>query len=107
VALVERHLMGGDCLNIGCVPSKAIIRSSKVYADIRDAGRFGLKVASAAEVDFPAAIAGRIGLGTLASVIHPYPTQAEAIRQIGDLYNRTKLTPGVKRLFTRFLAWRR
>ena len=54
VALVERHLLGGDCLNYGCVPSKAIIRSSKVYADIRDAGLFGLKVSSAAEVDFPA-----------------------------------------------------
>ena len=54
VALVERHLMGGDCLNYGCVPSKAIIRSSRVYADIRDAGLFGLKVSSAAEVDFPA-----------------------------------------------------
>jgi pyruvate/2-oxoglutarate dehydrogenase complex dihydrolipoamide dehydrogenase (E3) component/uncharacterized membrane protein YdjX (TVP38/TMEM64 family) len=54
VALVERYLMGGDCLNVGCVPSKAIIRSSKVYADIRDAGLFGLKVTSAAEADFPA-----------------------------------------------------
>jgi len=54
VALVERHLMGGDCLNVGCVPSKAIIRSSRVYADIRDAGLFGLKVSSAAAVDFPA-----------------------------------------------------
>ncbi len=54
VALVERHLLGGDCLNYGCVPSKAIIRSSKVYADIRDAGLFGLKISSAAEVDFAA-----------------------------------------------------
>jgi pyruvate/2-oxoglutarate dehydrogenase complex dihydrolipoamide dehydrogenase (E3) component/uncharacterized membrane protein YdjX (TVP38/TMEM64 family) len=54
VALVERHLLGGDCLNYGCVPSKAIIRSSRVYADIRDAGRFGIRVSSPAEVDFPA-----------------------------------------------------
>ncbi len=54
-----------------------------------------------------AAMVGNIGLGTLAAVIHPYPTQAEAIRQTGDLYNRTKLTHGVKKLFTRFLAWRR
>lgn len=53
------------------------------------------------------AMVGNIGLGTLATVIHPYPTQAEAIRQTGDLYNRTRLTPGLKRLFTRFLAWRR
>jgi len=36
------------------------------------------------------------GLGALAAVIHPYPTNAEAVRQSGDLYNRTKLTPSVK-----------
>ncbi|MCX5888279.1 MAG: mercuric reductase [Deltaproteobacteria bacterium] len=53
VALVERHLLGGDCLNYGCVPSKAIIRSSRVYADIREAGRFGLQVPEGVEVDFP------------------------------------------------------
>ena len=57
--------------------------------------------------EITAAMVGNIGLGTLASVIHPYPTQAEAIRQIGDLYNRTRLTPGARRIFTRFLAWRR
>jgi pyruvate/2-oxoglutarate dehydrogenase complex dihydrolipoamide dehydrogenase (E3) component len=53
------------------------------------------------------AMVGKIGLGALASVIHPYPTQAEAIRQTGDMYNRTRLTPFVKNLFVRFLAWRR
>jgi hypothetical protein len=35
----------------------------------------------------------RIGLGKIASVIHPYPTQAEAVRKLGDQFNRTKLTP--------------
>ena len=53
------------------------------------------------------AMAGRVGLGRLASVIHPYPTQAEAIRKAGDAYNRTRLTPFVKQLFTRWLAWTR
>jgi pyruvate/2-oxoglutarate dehydrogenase complex dihydrolipoamide dehydrogenase (E3) component/uncharacterized membrane protein YdjX (TVP38/TMEM64 family) len=53
------------------------------------------------------AMAGKVGLGALAGVIHPYPTQAEAIRATGDLYNRTRLTPRVKNLFTKFLAWRR
>jgi len=38
------------------------------------------------------------GLGALANVIHPYPTTAEAIRQSGDLYNRTKLTTTAKKL---------
>ena len=52
------------------------------------------------------AMAGGVGLGRLASVIHPYPTQAEAIRQCGDACNRTRLTPLVKSLFARWLAWR-
>jgi pyruvate/2-oxoglutarate dehydrogenase complex dihydrolipoamide dehydrogenase (E3) component/uncharacterized membrane protein YdjX (TVP38/TMEM64 family) len=53
------------------------------------------------------AMAARIGLGRLASVIHPYPTQAEAIRQCGDAYNRTRLTPTVKKWMNRWLAWQR
>ena len=47
------------------------------------------------------------GLGTVAGTIHPYPTQAEAIKQVGDAYNRTRLTPFVKNLFHRWLAWTR
>src|SRR3989449_6703761 len=53
-ALVERHLMGGDCLNVGCVPSKCLIRSSRVIADITDAARFGVRVPPGIEVDFAA-----------------------------------------------------
>lgn len=53
------------------------------------------------------AMIGKIGLGTIASVIHPYPTQAEAIKKAADAYNRTRLTPFVKRLFERWLAWTR
>ena len=53
------------------------------------------------------AMAGGLGLGALAAVIHPYPTRAEAIRAAGDLYNRTRLTPLVKKLFSKYLAWRR
>ena len=44
VALVERHMLGGDCLNFGCVPSKAMIRSGHAAAAVRDAGRFGVEV---------------------------------------------------------------
>jgi Pyridine nucleotide-disulphide oxidoreductase, dimerisation domain len=51
------------------------------------------------------AMAARMGLGKLASVIHPCPTQAEAIRQCGDAYNRTRLTPTVKKWMGRWLAW--
>ena len=48
-----------------------------------------------------------LGLGTLASVIHPYPTTAEAIRQCGDAYNKGRLTPTVRKIFYRLLALRR
>ena len=51
------------------------------------------------------AMVNGIGLGKLANVIHPYPTQAEAIRKLGDAYNRTRLTPFVKRLFATWLKW--
>ena len=49
------------------------------------------------------AMVARVGLATLATVIHPYPTQADAIRHIGDLYNRSRLTPAVSRAFKLFL----
>ena len=53
------------------------------------------------------AMTAGIGLGRLASVIHPYPTQAEAIRQTGDMFNHTRLTPRVKRFFAAWLRWTR
>ena len=53
VTLIEAHEMGGDCLNTGCVPSKALIKSAKVAHQIADAARFGIG-ASAPVVDFPA-----------------------------------------------------
>src|SRR5262249_35987709 len=56
VALIERELMGGDCLNVGCVPSKALIRAARAWADVRDAGAFGVVVPPGARVDFPSAM---------------------------------------------------
>lgn len=49
----------------------------------------------------------RLGLKAIAGTIHPYPTQAEAIRKTGDLFNRTRLTPFVKKLMTGWLSWAR
>jgi pyruvate/2-oxoglutarate dehydrogenase complex dihydrolipoamide dehydrogenase (E3) component len=54
VALVERHLMGGDCLNVGCVPSKAIIRSGHAAHALREAAVFGVRVDGTVAVDFAA-----------------------------------------------------
>ena len=53
VALIERHLTGGDCLVSGCVPSKGIISAARVAANIRHAADYGLHV-SGMDVDFPA-----------------------------------------------------
>ena len=53
------------------------------------------------------AMTHRLGLSALAKMIQPYPTQAEAVRKTGDLYNRTRLTPRVKKLFTAWLGWQR
>ena len=52
VALIEKHLMGGDCLNVGCVPSKCIISSSRVVAEMQNADAFGIGVPEHIEVDF-------------------------------------------------------
>jgi pyruvate/2-oxoglutarate dehydrogenase complex dihydrolipoamide dehydrogenase (E3) component len=57
VALIEKHLMGGDCLNVGCVPSKCVIRSSRVVAEMRAAERFGVRSPNSIEVDFAAVMA--------------------------------------------------
>lgn len=53
------------------------------------------------------AIVGNLGLKTLGSVIHPYPTQAEVIRKAADEYSRTRLTPFIKKLLGWWLVWTR
>jgi pyruvate/2-oxoglutarate dehydrogenase complex dihydrolipoamide dehydrogenase (E3) component len=56
VALVERALMGGDCLNVGCVPSKAVIRAGRFVAEARAAAVVGMAPAGGAQPDFAAAM---------------------------------------------------
>ena len=56
VALVEQHLLGGACLNYGCVPSKSLIRTARVYADMRNAALYGARPPADIEVDFAMAM---------------------------------------------------
>jgi len=83
VALVERDLLGGDCLNVGCVPSKALIRAARAVADVRDAGTFGVQVPAGVTVDFPQVMAR---MRELRGAISPHDS-AERFRGLGvDVY---------------------
>ncbi|MGH9364076.1 MAG: FAD-dependent oxidoreductase, partial [Thermoanaerobaculia bacterium] len=57
VALIEKHLFGGDCLNFGCVPSKCVIRSSRVLGEIQGASALGVQVPQGTAADFAAVMA--------------------------------------------------
>lgn len=57
VAMIEKNLMGGDCLNVGCVPSKCLIRSSRVVADMKEGLPYGVQPPENIQVDFPAVMA--------------------------------------------------
>ncbi|MCT7993103.1 mercuric reductase [Laspinema olomoucense] len=79
VALIEKSLMGGDCLNVGCVPSKCLIRSSRVVAQMREARQFGIQSPDAIEVDF-AAVMQR--MRRIRAEISPHDS-AERFRNLG------------------------
>lgn len=79
VALIERDLMGGDCLNVGCVPSKALIRAARAYAQVRDAGEFGVRTDGEPRVDFGAVMER---MRRLRSGIAPHDS-AERFRDLG------------------------
>jgi pyruvate/2-oxoglutarate dehydrogenase complex dihydrolipoamide dehydrogenase (E3) component len=53
------------------------------------------------------AMTNQVGLGGFATTIHPYPTEAEALRKVGDAWNKTRLTPTAASVLKTVLAWRR
>lgn len=57
--------------------------------------------------EFTLAMSNGLGLGAIARTIHPYPTQAEVVKKLGDAWYRSRLTPGFKSLASRWLAWQR
>lgn len=82
VALVERELLGGDCLNAGCVPSKALLRSARAAAAVRGAAPFGVRVGGST-VDFSAVMER---LRQLRAGLAPHDS-AERFRSLGvDVY---------------------
>ncbi|MCI0539694.1 MAG: mercuric reductase, partial [Verrucomicrobiales bacterium] len=79
VALIEKHLLGGDCLNVGCVPSKALIRAARAAADARHASEFGVTIQGEVSVDF-AAVMER--MRRLRADISPHDSAAR-LRELG------------------------
>ena len=71
VALVEKHLLGGDCLNVGCIPSKCLIRASRAFADVRDAHEFGVRVPEGVMLDFPAVMERMGERRSNPTIVHP------------------------------------
>ena len=93
VALVERHLLGGDCLVHVQKDSDKILGATIVA---RHAGEMISEITLA--------MVANVGLKTISDVIHPYPTQAEAIKKIADDYNRTRLTPLAEKMIHGWLG---
>lgn len=79
VALIERHRLGGDCLNSGCVPSKALVKSARVAAAVRDAGNFGVNVPEGTTVDFEGVMTR---MRALRATLAPHDS-AERFRSLG------------------------
>ena len=100
LANVDRAILDGETEGF----ARAVVRkgSDRLVGMTIVAGHAGEMIGEAV-----LALSRGVGLGSFAATIHPYPTQAEVLRKLGDAYNRTRLTPRVKRLFERLLAWRR
>lgn len=111
VTLVEAHAMGGDCLNTGCVPSKALLASAKRAAKFRTAGKLGI-AAQDPQVDFPAVMAR---VRSVIATIEPHDS-VERYRSLGvdaRIGHATLIDPwtveiqtaeGTERLTTRAIA---
>lgn len=83
VAMIERQLLGGDCLNVGCVPSKALIAAARAAGAVRSAGQFGVRAPEGATVEF-AAVMER--MRRLRASIAPHDSAAR-FRSLGvDVY---------------------
>lgn len=87
----DRAICDGD--NVGMVRIRVEEKSDKILGATIIGKNAGNMIS-----EITLAMQSNVGLGSIATVIHPYPTYAEAIRQSGDLYNKTKLTPNVKTL---------
>ncbi|NNE08382.1 MAG: FAD-containing oxidoreductase, partial [Gemmatimonadetes bacterium] len=96
---VDRAILDGEC---GLVKIHVRKGTDKIVGATIVAKHAGDLIS-----EITVAMAAGAGLGTIAKAIHPYPTQAEAIKRLGDAYNRTRLTPFVKSLFEKWFSFTR
>ncbi len=83
VALISEHLAGGDCLNVGCVPSKALIRSAKAVREVRRAADFGITLPKGdIEVDFGAVMERMRKLRATIAPVDSHEATVEAGAQV-------------------------
>lgn len=100
MSTVDRAILEGDTegfVKVHCEKGSDTIVGATIVA--KNAGDMISQISQAMNAG--------VGLGTIASTISPYPTQAEAVRRAGDAYNRTKLTPLVAKLMKKWLAFAR
>ena len=93
VALIERNLMGGDCLNVGCVPSKGIIRAARAMHDVNAAGKYGIAGGERLTIDFPGAMEPCGGSGLRSA----HTTLPDASRKISEwmFFSAKVVLPGL------------
>jgi len=97
---VDRAILDGE--DEGFVKVHVKKGTDKIVGATIVAGRAGDMIS-----EITLAMTHGLGLKQIGSTIHPYPTQTEAIRKLGDQYNRLRVTPFVKWLFNKWLAWTR
>ena len=97
---VDRAVLDGDTAGFGRVHYDK--KTGKILGGTIVARHAGEMIG-----ELTLAITAKQSIGVLSSTIHSYPTQVEALRKIGDAYMKTKLTPTVKKIFEKWLAWRR
>jgi len=94
---VDRAILDGE--DEGFVKVNVKKGTDKIVGATIVAGRAGDMIS-----EIILAMTHGLGLSKIGSTIHPYPRQAEAIRKLGDQYNRTRLTPFVKWMFNKWLS---
>jgi len=97
---VDRAILDGEDVGFGRVHVRK--GTDKILGATIVAARAGDLIS-----EITLAMANGLGLSAVYKTIHPYPTQAEAVKRVGDAYNRSRLTPFIKMLFTRWLSWTR